>query len=333
MQTTRQSVSGFDPSWKTLSPADGSLRHLTVRDEFDLEGLHAAGYPMRLTPPDSGGITFESLAVRKGPLSVFDMRSGSGFRAVGGFESDAYSFSLTRSGTTVRTFDRREARSRIGTISANRCSEMTRLETSPQFRTIGILIDGDFLARQARLLGSGEDFGSLAFEPVVDRSRLAASTLARSLERLHERMTSGVGLATLEDPLVQELLSQQILHLWPRWQSLGPALPAGAPMLHRARDYVEAHLAEPFTVSDVAIAAGTSVRALQSAFRRDVGLSPVAYILNQRLERAHAQLRQRADERTVSQIAYQSGFLHMSDFARRYRERFGCTPSQTRRQR
>jgi AraC-like DNA-binding protein len=326
-------VSRFDPGWKALSLAGGSLRHLTVRDAFDLDRLRAAGYPIRLSPPDGDGITFESLAVRKGPLSVFDMRSGSGFRAAGGCESDAFSFSLTRSGTTVRTFDKREVRSRLGTISISRCSELTRLDTSPQFRTTGVLIESEFLARQARLLGSDECFGTLAFEPVVDRSDPAAATLARSLECLHERMMTEAGMTMLADPLMQELLCQQILHLWPRTPFCGPALPASAPMVRRARDYVEAHLAEPFTVSDVAIAAGTSVRALQSAFRRNVGLSPVAYILNQRLERAHAQLKQQADVRPVSQIAYQCGFLHMSDFARRYRERFGCTPSQTRQQR
>jgi AraC-like DNA-binding protein len=31
----------------------------------------------------------------------------------------------------------------------------------------------------------------------------------------------------------------------------------------------------------------------------------------------------------IAVIAARWGFVHMSDFSRRYRQRFGCTPSQT----
>lgn len=307
------------------------FRHLTVRDAIDLESLAATDYPLKLSSPVTGRLSFESRAMRTGPLSVFDLRSESGFHAMGCGENDGFSFSLTQAGTSVRSFGRQEARSRPGTLSISRSSELDSLDVSPRFHTTGVRIDCEFLAQQARRFADDENIGLLAFRPVVDRTEHAVAPLVHSLECLHARMMTQSGASILADPLMQELLAHQILQLWPRTRSFTDRHVLGSRVLGRARDHIEAHLAEPFTVADVAMAAGTSVRTLQSAFRREMGVSPVAYILNQRLERARALLEQRNDEEPVSQIAYRCGFLHMSDFARRYRKRFGCTPSQTRR--
>ncbi len=75
-----------------------------------------------------------------------------------------------------------------------------------------------------------------------------------------------------------------------------------------------------------------SVRTLQEAFRKHVGMPPMAYVSEVRLERVHGQLRAAAPgSTTVAEVAYQWGFAHLGRFARRYRERYGETPSQTLR--
>jgi len=77
-------------------------------------------------------------------------------------------------------------------------------------------------------------------------------------------------------------------------------------------------------------ASGVSPRSLQLAFRKYRGTSPTAYIRNARLELAHRLLADPADGRSVSQIAVDCGFSHLSRFAHAYRERFGELPSRTR---
>jgi len=101
------------------------------------------------------------------------------------------------------------------------------------------------------------------------------------------------------------------------------------------RRAVEAMREEPgrsFTVADLAEVAGVSRRSLQQGFQRYVGMSPMIYLREVRLGRAHDELRygDPADV-TVAQIAHRYGFLHLGRFAAMYRQRYGESPSQTLR--
>ena len=61
-------------------------------------------------------------------------------------------------------------------------------------------------------------------------------------------------------------------------------------------------------------------------------MSPMAYVQEVRLQRVHRQLRAAAPgTTTVTDVAHAWGFVHLGRFARRYRERFGESPSQTLR--
>ena len=99
--------------------------------------------------------------------------------------------------------------------------------------------------------------------------------------------------------------------------------------VRRAVDYIHAHAAEPLTVGMIADAVNAGSRSLQSAFRRDLGTTPMAYLRNLRLEAAHAALI--AGGTTVTEAALRSGFTHLGRFALAYRAKFGVQPSQDRR--
>jgi AraC family transcriptional regulator len=60
--------------------------------------------------------------------------------------------------------------------------------------------------------------------------------------------------------------------------------------LKRAMDYVEAHLAEPVSLADVAAAAGLTRMHFAAQFRAATGLRPHEYLLRRRIERAQALL-------------------------------------------
>jgi AraC-like DNA-binding protein len=107
------------------------------------------------------------------------------------------------------------------------------------------------------------------------------------------------------------------------------AEPCAPYYVHRAEDYIRAHLREPISIEDLVTASDASVRSLFNGFRRFRGLTPMAYVKALRLELAHDILK-RADpaERAVTEIALACGFTHMSKFARDFSARFGERPSE-----
>lgn len=99
-----------------------------------------------------------------------------------------------------------------------------------------------------------------------------------------------------------------------------------------ASEYIRAHADQPITICDIAAAAGLSTRGVQSAFNRDLGMPPLAYLRLVRLDRARDDLQAGpavADE--VSKVAHRWGFAHMGRFAGYYADRHGESPSDTLR--
>lgn len=100
--------------------------------------------------------------------------------------------------------------------------------------------------------------------------------------------------------------------------------------LRRAIAFIDEHAHSDITTADVAAAAHVSIRALQLAFRRHLGTSPMVYLRRVRLDHAHQDL-VAADPTcdTVIAIAYRWGFHSSSRFAHYYQQAYGVTPSRT----
>jgi AraC-like DNA-binding protein len=106
----------------------------------------------------------------------------------------------------------------------------------------------------------------------------------------------------------------------------------------RAERYMEEHANEPLRLADIAAAADTPARTLLEAFKRFRNTSPMHYLRELRLERAHELLSQSEsdpmrgtgqDAASVATIAFDCGFTHLGRFAQAYRLRFGVSPSAT----
>ena len=92
-------------------------------------------------------------------------------------------------------------------------------------------------------------------------------------------------------------------------------------------DFMIEHLGEPVTISSVAVASGSSVRSLQSAFRAELDTTPLQWLRAQRLERAHSLLASGSPGLTVTDVAYRCGFFHLGEFGAAFRARYGMPPS------
>jgi transcriptional regulator GlxA family with amidase domain len=107
----------------------------------------------------------------------------------------------------------------------------------------------------------------------------------------------------------------------------------GPATMRRAMDFVDAHADQPISAADIAAAAGIGVRAVQLAFKQHLGVTPMTYVRQVRLERAHRDL-QVADAHsggTVKTIAARWGFAKPERFAALYRKSYGVLPSSTLR--
>jgi AraC-like DNA-binding protein len=94
----------------------------------------------------------------------------------------------------------------------------------------------------------------------------------------------------------------------------------------------EAHLA--LTLSSIAARSHISVRTLQQGFRRHLGTSPMAYLREVRLRRAHRTLLESDPSTvTVAAVAHQWGFTNLGRFAAVHAARYRETPTQTLRRR
>jgi len=101
--------------------------------------------------------------------------------------------------------------------------------------------------------------------------------------------------------------------------------------LRAAEGFIEANLDQPLTLEAVAGAAGISARGLQLAFRKHRGTTPLGYLRDRRLERAHADLLRAPPGSRVTDIALRWGFTHFGRFAELYRARYGLSPRDTLR--
>jgi AraC-like DNA-binding protein len=92
----------------------------------------------------------------------------------------------------------------------------------------------------------------------------------------------------------------------------------------------EAHL--PLTLSSIAARSQVSVRSLQDGFKRHLGTSPMTYLRDVRLRRAHqALLESDPSTVTVASVAYQWGFSNLGRFAAAHAARYSEPPVKTLR--
>jgi AraC family transcriptional regulator, ethanolamine operon transcriptional activator len=100
-----------------------------------------------------------------------------------------------------------------------------------------------------------------------------------------------------------------------------------------AREFIHSQLSEPLRLSELCRQANLKIRSLEYGFREVTGLTPVAYIRALRLNAARRDLQSSSgtQQRSITEVAMDHGFWHLSQFGMDYRLFFGETPTETRR--
>ena len=98
--------------------------------------------------------------------------------------------------------------------------------------------------------------------------------------------------------------------------------------LLRAKDVADARYAERLDVDDMAKAAGLSRAHFSREFKQAFGVSPHAYLLTRRLERAASLLR--VTDRSVTEVCMDVGLQSLGSFTTSFKRMYGKTPTAYR---
>jgi transcriptional regulator GlxA family with amidase domain len=149
------------------------------------------------------------------------------------------------------------------------------------------------------------------------------------VDRLHAAVTKSLRTAAALRALVASRGPAAAPPATPRPGTADPtSLP---PTVALAVRFIERNAARPITAAQIAEAAGVTVRAVQIAFRRHVGSTPLEYLRDVRLARARSELLagDPLAGTTVTSVAARWQLSNSSRFAQYYRAAFGELPRQT----
>jgi AraC-like DNA-binding protein len=98
--------------------------------------------------------------------------------------------------------------------------------------------------------------------------------------------------------------------------------------LKRVRDYIETHLDDRLTLTDLAGVACLSPYHFSRSFKESVGIGPQRYVIRRRLERAKTLIRR--TNQPLAEIAQQVGLCDQSHLTSIFRRETGVTPGRYR---
>jgi transcriptional regulator GlxA family with amidase domain len=96
-----------------------------------------------------------------------------------------------------------------------------------------------------------------------------------------------------------------------------------------SREWALTHLERPITLAELAARSGMSVRTFSRRFRAEAGLTPVRWLVQQRVDRARRMLE--AGDESMERIAARAGFATAASMRMHFRLVVGVTPASYRR--
>ncbi|WP_372404819.1 AraC family transcriptional regulator [Acinetobacter piscicola] len=101
--------------------------------------------------------------------------------------------------------------------------------------------------------------------------------------------------------------------------------------IRNVKQFMMDHAHEMISVEMILHVAGVSKSKLYEQFQYYYGMSPLAFLKKYRLQKVYKTLSSRKQQEiSISKVAYDWGFSHLSRFSQEYREEFGENPSQTK---
>lgn len=171
---------------------------------------------------------------------------------------------------------------------------------------------------------------SIVIEGAAESFARMVQTICKEIETSSSLFRHSRTVKSLEDALIRLMLAV-IPHNYAE-QFNAPYSVAVPYYVRRVEKYIaeELDIEEPIPFEKLVEISGVSARSLHSGFRRFRNTTPMGYLKFVRLKHARKLLLEVEPNATsVTEIAMQSGFTHLSKFSSDYRTMFGELPSET----
>jgi AraC-like DNA-binding protein len=205
------------------------------------------------------------------------------------------------------------------------------------FRPPGTTLRSNMTAgRYIQILQSRDTYARLTPEMVrggvadlAPSYNLQDPLISQLVSALANEVAGGLFDAILVDAL-NTALAVQIVRLCgdPAAIMLAPSNGLSRERLKRVYDYVETHLGDQLSLTDVAAIACLSPYHFSRSFKQAVGIGPKCYITQRRLERAKTLMRR--TNLPLALIAQEAGFSDQSHLTSVFRRENGVTPGHYR---
>lgn len=183
-----------------------------------------------------------------------------------------------------------------------------------------------FRLSPALLNGLGEEITGKHYFPSQAAAVLQDSRLAEQLLNMHATLQQGMNDPIRNESYVLELLESLFARLkQPSPQTITGAL--SSQQLRIVREFIEAHIADKIVLEDLALLVGLGRFRFLKLFKRTIGMTPHAWLLRMRLEKAVALINANRNM-PITEIAHAVGFFDQSHFTRAFRDAYGVTPAR-----
>jgi len=195
----------------------------------------------------------------------------------------------------------------------------------PEYTLAGFFEQNE-VPEPSKILSSSE-----SIIPVSPALLFRLRALLRHVSLIARNSAESVYFRRLKERFHWQLLSTLLEILRDRQQISDQSTRSGNTcLLKRLIDHVHTHADERLRVSDLCTIAKVSERTLQNLFKKELGMTPKAYLIGQKMYAVHRELWEADPAKTrVLDVANYWDFWHMGQFAADYRRIFGELPSET----
>ncbi|WP_037380595.1 helix-turn-helix transcriptional regulator [Sinorhizobium americanum] len=289
--------------------------------------------PAKVEPLQVGGhISVEDRHYSAGPFSIWAGMCHSGMKVTFSRPSDAFVLYLPHSSAMEIDVGRKRLLSTPGTAMVGNMPQFEKLTIHENRGHIGIAFEKSAMVRQLSQLLDAPVLDDIDLCATLETDSAVGSRLAALGGLLWDCFDGEDRVSTTATTHLFQAAMVMILESVPHNYSarlqkpMSPAMPRN---LKRAIEYMVANIAEPMSVAEIARQAGTSVRALQTAFQQFKDTTPLNFLRQMRLEGVRKTLSDSANALSIAQVARAWGFTHMGRFSAVYHDAFGQTPSET----
>jgi AraC-like DNA-binding protein len=292
--------------------------------------------PVRLRTAEGGRLRMLMNAAEVGGVTASYLSFGTDVHIVTG-QTQAYYVNVALRGRTLWRYDRVRVFSSPTVAAVLSPGVRGEVIWDGDSAHLCVMVPGDRLHRELERQLDRSMREPLRFDPAMSLRTPTARGWLATLRLVQEEIERPGGV--LAHPLAartfENLLIDTLLVAQPHNHTVLLTAPVkdGSPRAVKAAiELLETCPERGWSVGELAREVHLSTRALQQAFARSVGLSPMRYLRQVRLARVHAGLLESApEETTVAEVAARWGFVHHGHFAAAYRARYGRSPAHTLR--